>query len=149
MNTEKLIGALNDLLTRNHDAKKGYTEAGNDVSDGLLRKWLFDNAEKRDAYIKELHNTIRSLAGTPDHGTSFLGDMHRTWIDFRANLTDGDTAVMNECIRGEERALEDYEKVLNELTMTTAIREILLRQRRNIEDALQSLKAIKQSLVAA
>ncbi|MEM0995181.1 MAG: PA2169 family four-helix-bundle protein [Bacteroidota bacterium] len=128
---------------------KGYTEAGNDVSDGMLRKWMFENAEQRDTYITELHNQIRALAGTPDHGTSFLGDMHRAWIDFKSSITDGDTAVLEECIRGEERAVEDYNKVLDELNMTTAIREVLLRQRRNIEDSLKSLRAIEETLAVA
>ncbi|MEM9886704.1 MAG: PA2169 family four-helix-bundle protein [Bacteroidota bacterium] len=149
MNTDKLISALNDLLTRNHDAKKGYTEAGNDVTDGVLRKWMFENSEKRESYIEELHNQVRSLSGTPDHGTSFLGDMHRAWIDFKSSITDGNTAVLQECIRGEERAIEDYNKVINELDMTTAIREVLLRQRRNIEDSLKSLRAIEETLAVA
>ena len=148
MHTEKLISALNDLLTRNHDAKKGYIEAGNDVSNITLRNWLFDNSQKRASYIQELNTQIQALAGKPDHGTSFLGDLHRTWMDFKSNITDGDTAVLNECIRGEEHAVQDYDKVL-ELSMTTAIREVLLRQRRNIEDSLNALRAIEETFAVA
>lgn len=146
MQKDKVVSALNDLLTRNYDAKKGYTEAGNDVSDKLLRKWLFENSEKRDQFIRELHKEIHTLAGEPDHGTSFLGDMHRAWIDFKSNIISGDIVVLTECIRGEEKALKDYIQVLDDLEMPVTVREVLVKQRDIISDSLVALRAVEETL---
>jgi len=149
MDRLEMVSALNDLLTRNHDAKEGYIEAGNDVSDAMLRQWLFDNSEKRVLYIREIQNQIKILGGTPDHGSSFLGTLHRAWIDFKSNLTDGDVVVLEECIRGEERAMEDYDKVIDEVKMTSEVTDVLRRHRRNIQDSLNALRAIEETFKVA
>ena len=145
MNTTKVKSALNDLLTRSHDAHKGYQEAASDVSNGALRSWLNNAATRRGAHISDLQMHIRGLGGEVDHGTSFLGDMHRVWIDFKSSVMDGDTVVLNECIRGEERALEDYDKVLAETDIDAAIVKTLRKHSVNIQEDLNSLKAIEET----
>ena len=149
MDRLEMVNALNDLLTRNHDAKEEYVEAGNGVNDRMLRQWLFDNSEKRTLYINEIQNQITILGGTPDHGSSFLGALHRAWIDFKSNIADGDVVVLEECIRGEERAMEDYDKVLQEVKMTNEITNVIRRQRRNIQDSLNALRAIEETFKVA
>jgi len=143
---EKIASALNDLLTRNYDAERGYTEAGNQVTDGRLREWLFENAERRKRFGKEIKKMIASLGQEPDKGTSFLGDVHRVWIDFKTSMTsDVNEATLEECIRGEKRALEDYDKVLNEVEMTVSIAEAIRSQRNEIKTALKNVEILEES----
>lgn len=148
-NNDRIVSALNDLLTRNYDAKKGYVEAGNDVSSGTLRKWLFENAEHRQVFIADLELEIKMLGSTPDSGSSFLGRLHRAWIDFKSQLTDGDVVVLEECIRGEERALEDYDKVLGEVQVHDRLNKLITDQRNTISKSLNSLKAIEETFAVA
>ncbi|MEM1327558.1 MAG: PA2169 family four-helix-bundle protein [Bacteroidota bacterium] len=146
MNHSEMTSALNDLLTRSYDAVKGYEEAANEVNHLQLRQWMHNNAENRKTFISELENQIKNLGGTPDRGSSFLSSLHRIWIEYKANITDGDEAVLEECIRGEERAVEDYDKVLNNVTFDTSINSILTRQRNDIKESLNSLRAIESTL---
>jgi uncharacterized protein (TIGR02284 family) len=147
MNYDKLIDTLNELLTRSHDANKGYIEAGNQVSDVLLRKWLFSNAERRKEFILQLEQEIKRMGGTPDHGSGILGSLHRTWIDIKSTLTNDDDAIIEECIRGEERAIEDYNEAILKFRAGDVTRQVLQRQRASIKAALDSLRAIERSVV--
>ncbi|MEM9990705.1 MAG: PA2169 family four-helix-bundle protein [Bacteroidota bacterium] len=149
MDKAKVKSALNDLLKRSHDAHKGYQEAARDVSDGALRSWLNNTANRRSIHISDLQLQIGNLGGDADHGTSFLGDMHRAWIDFKSSIMDGDTVVLNECIRGEERALEDYDEVLKERNLNPTIANLLRKHRMNIQDDLNSLRSIEETLSVA
>lgn len=144
---KKVVNTLNDLLTRSYDAMEGYGEAGNDVSDGTLRQWLFDNAKSRQFFITELEAQIKAHGGEPDRGSSFLAGLHRVWIDFKSsNLTSADnSAVLEECIRGEERTLEDYDTILKEENFPVGVVEMLRKQRQKISKTFAALKAIEES----
>lgn len=149
MNTEDIIGVLNDLLTINHDAKEGYIEAGNDVDNRMLRKWLFNNSERRQIYIQTLEEQIHLFGGEANHGLSLLGTLHRAWIDFKSNVIDGDIAILEECIRGEQKALEDYDKFINQQYLPTSLKDILQIQRNGIAASLNSLETIEETYKVA
>ena len=145
-NNDKIASALNDLLTRNYDAERGYTEAGNNATDGPLRKWMFENANRRKRFGKEIKKMIAALGHEPDKGTSFLGDVHRAWIDLKSSMTSNEEeAILEECIRGEERALEDYNKVLKDVDMPASVTETIQRQRNDIKTALKDVKILEES----
>lgn len=143
---EKIAGTLNDLLTRNYDAEKGYTEAGNNVDNRQLRQWMFDNAERRKRFGTELKGIISTLGETPDKGSSFLGTVHRAWMDLKSSMTSNtEEAILEECIRGEEKAVEDYDEVLKELTLPTNIQQTVRKQRDEIHAACQEVKQLEKS----
>lgn len=147
MNDALVISALNDLLTRNRDARKGYNEAANDVSDAKLRQWLFDNARKRSRMSDRLVSEIKLLGGKPNGSSSFLGAVHRVWIDFKSSVTGDDHVVLTECLRGEERALEDYNKVLDEVKLGIGTKLMLQDHRKDIEAALKSLRVLEATFM--
>lgn len=146
MNYTEMTSALNDLLTRSYDAMKGYQEAASEVNHIQLREWMLNNAKTRKTFITEIENQIKNFGGSPDRGTSFLSALHRFWMEYKSNITDGDEVVLEECIRGEERAIEDYNKVLNEVTFDTNANSILTRQRNDIQESLNSLRTIEETL---
>jgi len=145
-NQKKTASALNDLLTRNYDAEKGYTEGGTHVGDGQLRKWMFENAERRKRFGKNIKAMIRELGEAPDKGSSFLGDLHRTWMDIKSNTTKTvEEVVLEECLRGEEKAIEDYNQVLNEVDVPAHMQETLAQQRDEIAAAYEDVKQLEKS----
>lgn len=142
-NKQQVINALNDLLTRNHEADKGYSFAGNSVSDVPLRKWLFANSGMRERFEDQLIMEIKKLDGTPDPSSSFLGSLHRAWLDFKSEITEDNISyVLEECKRGEERSLEDYERVLEEVDLPPQIQMVLREHHKNIQESLANLKAL-------
>ncbi len=149
MKKNKITSALNDLLTRNYDAKKGYIEAGNKVTEARLREWLFSNSKKRDCFIEETEERIKALGGMYIKGDSFFGTLHRAWLDVKSDIAEDNISVINECITGEKRALEDYNEVLSNVQMDNETKKMITRQKDNIEDSLKSLRGIEKTLELA
>lgn len=144
---ENVINGLNTLLTRNYDAAKGFKEAANGTNNTVFRNLLLNKSEVREGFIKNLEIEIKALRGQPDKGSSILAGMHRTWIDFKTDWIDDDvTAIIDEIQFGEERTIEDYEKVLSEEPLLDSTRTLLKHQIDAIKKSLSNLKKVRSTL---
>jgi uncharacterized protein (TIGR02284 family) len=147
MKHEKIIDALNSILTRNYDAEKGYIESSRGSKNVAFREWMQEMADKRKEFGMSLKAEIMSLGGKPDTRSSILAGMHRYWIDFKTDyINDEVEAIIEEIQFGEERAIEDYNKVLKETSMLVTTRTLLTKQLNQIKDDLKSLKKLKNRL---
>ena len=144
---KETVNLLNDLLERNYDAEKGYKKAAEDAKSPVLKEFFRDYAGQRYTFGHELKEEIKRLGGEPDKGTSATGTLHRTWIDIKTALsTDKDETVVEECIRGEKAALDDYEDVLKKSELSMASREVIQRQHDKIQSAVNRLNQIERTL---
>ncbi|NND88957.1 MAG: PA2169 family four-helix-bundle protein [Flavobacteriaceae bacterium] len=140
-NSEKMTNKLNELLTKNYDAEAGYKKAAETVSNPELTQFFKNQAERRYDFGHELKDEIRNTGGTPDKGTSIKGDMHRTWMDIKSTFTSEDEeAILNEVIRGEESAVEEYQEVMKDTTLAPTTQQVLSKQVSNIQDTLQNVR---------
>lgn len=147
---DKLVGKLNDLLTRNYDAEKGFIEAGMQVNNAELVKWFNGNATTRKNFQHELKAHIIALGGEPSEGTSIEGELHRAWMDWKTYFVKNETVEMfEECLRGEERALEDYQEVMDDLNAPVATRDLLSKQVQVIRTNIQNLKTLENMFAPA
>ena len=97
--------------------------------------------QKKHRFGHELKTEIKSLGGTPNKGTILMGEMHQLWMDFKSKLTDNDEiGMLNEAIRGEETALEDYESTIAETTLPLATNILLEDQRGSIKSNIRTMK---------
>ncbi|RIV26769.1 PA2169 family four-helix-bundle protein [Fibrisoma montanum] len=136
----EILDQLNKLLTRNHDAEKGYQEAADNVKDAELKSLFLAQSRQRSEFGGELAREIRTLGGDPDNGTSFAADLHRAWINVKSTFANNDDkATVEECRRGDQEALDDYNTVLQETDLVASTREMLLRQKQSIETAHASM----------
>lgn len=144
--SKELMQGLNTLLSRSRDAEKGYIEVSNHINTPQLRKWLLDYSEQRKQFSVELAREIRLLGGDPDNETSVLGELHRVWIDLKGTASDDEPiAMLEECQRGEQYALEDYETLLAEHPdMMATTRYLLTQHKTKIESALLFIEALKE-----
>ncbi|MEZ4940231.1 MAG: PA2169 family four-helix-bundle protein [Saprospiraceae bacterium] len=144
-----LIQGLNDLLSRNRDAQKGYVEASNHINLNELSKWMLDYSVQRQMFSNQLDMEIRRLGGIPEDGTTALGELHRVWIDLRGEITNNDPlAMLEECLRGEEQAVEDYDAVLRQhRDMPQQTIDLLNRHKSKIILAISQIKAMLKSYV--
>lgn len=144
---KETVNLLNDLLERNYDAEKGYKKAAEDTKSPVLKEFFRDYAGQRYTFGHELKEEIRRLGGDPEKGTSTASNLHRTWIDIKTALSsDKDESVVEECIRGEKAALEDYEDVLKKSELSMASREVVQRQHDKIQAAVNRLNQIERTL---
>ncbi|MBC3786399.1 ferritin-like domain-containing protein [Spirosoma utsteinense] len=136
----EVLDQLNKLLTRNHDAEKGYQEAAENVKDTELKSLFLAQSRQRGEFAAELDREIRSLGGESDNGTSLAADLHRAWINIKSTFaSDDDKATVQECQRGDKDALENYNSVLQETDLVASTRELLLRQKQSIDSAHASM----------
>lgn len=144
--SNELMQGLNDLLARSRDAQKGYIEASNHINTPQVRKWLLEYSDQRLKFSVELENEIRRLGGEPDDSTSVLGDLHRVWIDLKGMASDDEPmAMLEECQRGEQKALEDYTELLNQhQRMSPATFHLLKQHKTKIEAALALIHSLKE-----
>ncbi|WP_027377744.1 ferritin-like domain-containing protein [Kaistella palustris] len=143
MENEKVVDLLNDLLTKNYDAEKGYKEAAEKVEHQALRSYFTAQAKNRYDFGHEIKGLIAKYGGEPDKGTSVAGDIHRTWIAIRDAFSSGDKNIYEECIRGEETFSEEYGEVLNETGIPSDVAETVRKQKASVDRALLSLRTME------
>ena len=132
----EILDQLSRLLTRNHDAEKGYQEAAENVKDNELKSLFLAQSRQRAEFALALDREIRTLGGEPDTGTSLAADLHRAWINIKSTFaSDDDKATVQECHRGDQEALENYNTVLQETDLAASTRELLLQQKQSIDSA--------------
>ena len=147
MYTEKMSNKLNDLLTKNYDAEQGYKKAAEIVENPNLKQFFESQAQNRYDFGHELKTEIRNTGGTPDKGTSFKGDAHRTWMSIKDTFTSNDEEnILEEVERGEKSAVEEYQEVISDTTLPPTTQRLLTKQISNIESALQKVKSFEAAM---
>ena len=136
----EVLDQLNKLLTRNHEAERGYKEAAENAKDAELKSLFMAQSRQRGEFAMELDREVRTLGGEPDGGTSMASDLHRAWINIKSTFaSDNDKATVQECQRGDQEALDNYNSVLQETDLVASTREVLLRQKQSIDSAHASM----------
>lgn len=141
-NTE-IIEELNDILAKCYDAENGYKEASLAANSTSLKSMFDEYVQQRYEFGHEIKNEIKALGGEVDKGGTLAGTMHRAWMDFRASITDNDeVAILNEAIRGENNALDNYRDAMEDIPITSSVYTTLVKQRNRIRTALDRLEKL-------
>ncbi|MDX1752455.1 conserved hypothetical protein [Salinimicrobium sediminis] len=144
--TKEMAEKLNELLEKNYDSEKGFKNAAEDVKNPRLKTFFEQKAKQRYDFGHELKTEIKNLGETPDKGSSFTGDAHRAWMDLKSAFTsDKEEAVLEEAIRGEKAAVEDYNKVINNAELPPSTANLLIKQRNAIERTLNEVKGLEEA----
>ena len=111
---------------------------------------LHEYSQQRSRFATELEGQARSL-GEPDPETSSTtaGALHRAWITLKSAVTRGDDhAILAQCERGEDSAVEEYEKAMAD-NLSAPLREIVARQYaeiKNTHDRVKNLRDVPDNL---
>ena len=139
--TEKMSNKLNELLEKNYDAEKGYKKAAEIVENPQLKSFFKDQAQNRYDFGHELKSEIRNYGETPEKGGSFKGATHRTWMDIKSTFTSNDEeAILEEVVKGEKAAKEEYNEVINDTTLPPTTQSILSKHKESIDAAIRNAK---------
>ena len=137
---------LNKLITTLYDGENGYKEAAEEVDSVSLATKFRELSQQRYNFGHEIKPLITTLGGKVDKGGSTGAALHRAWIDIKSALaTQDEAAVLQECIRGDEDAVETYRKVLNDTSYSSDARQIITRQLETLERNVAELKQLKQT----
>lgn len=143
MENDKVVSLLNDLLTKNYDAEKGYKEAAEKIEHTSLRSYFESQAKNRYDFGHQIKELIAKYGGEPHKGTSIAGDLHRAWISIRDAFTNGDKAIYDECIRGEEAFSTEYGEMLTDEVLPQDVKDLVRTQKNSVDKALASLRTME------
>ncbi|APU67851.1 MAG: PA2169 family four-helix-bundle protein [Christiangramia sp.] len=143
--SEEVSNKLNELLEKNYDAEKGYKLAAQKVKNERLKAFFTERAQERYDFGHELKSEIRNFGENPDKGSSLAGDAHRSWMNLKASLSnDKDEAVLEETVRGEKAAVEEYEDILKDSNIPASTGNILMKQKNAIVASLNEVKTLER-----
>ena len=144
--SKEMADKLNELLQRNYDSEKGFKNAVDDVKNPQLKSFFKEKAQERYDFGHELKSEIRNFGEAPEKGSSVKADAHRTWMNLKSALSgDNEEAVLEEAIRGEKMAVENYNEVIKDNDFPPSTKNLLLKQRNAIQKTLDNVKSLEDS----
>jgi len=147
MDINKINSALQDLIIRLQDAEKGYKEITKATHNQPLVTWLNRYAQERHEMHRQLEGHMEIRGGEPEVKTSILGNVHRMFLDVKLNAIDDDfSPIVDEIQRGSSVLIEDYNKVLNEVDLSTNLKTTLESQKYTIEKEIKELTKLRNEL---
>ena len=143
MDNKDTISLLNNLIETSKDGQKGFHECANDIENAELKGLFTVRSQECAAAAGELQQLVRSLGGDPETSSSVSGSLHRGWVNLKSVLTGhSETAILNECERGEDVALKHYKEAL-EKDLPANVRSILEKQRQGVQRNHDQVKALR------
>ena len=137
---------IDNLIETLKDGQEGFKQAAESVKNPQLKSLFNDYAQQRARLMVEL----RSIAQTPDEREpdvrgSATGALHRGWINLKSALSRGDDhAILAECERSEDSAVEEYQKALND-GLSAPVREIVSRQYAEIKATHDRIRDLRDA----
>jgi uncharacterized protein (TIGR02284 family) len=144
---KEIISTINDLIETLKDGQEGFRQASGAVKDSQLKSLFSEYSLQRSKFAGELQNEAISLGEhNPEDSSSTAGAMHRAWINLKSALTSGDDhAVLAECERGEDSAVAQYKKAMEDEDLSAPIRETISRQFADVKNAHDRIKALRDA----
>ncbi|WP_228852126.1 ferritin-like domain-containing protein [Aegicerativicinus sediminis] len=142
--TENVGNKLNELLERTYDAEKGFKKAAENADNSALQSYFNQKAQERYDFGHELKSEIRSFGQEVEKGGSITGSLHRTWMDVKSLFSADDAeSMLEEAIRGEKAALDEYDDVLEEASLPLSTKNVLMSQRNKISSGLSKIRTLE------
>jgi uncharacterized protein (TIGR02284 family) len=143
-NFEDLGKRLNAILQKTYDAEKGFDKAAENCTAKSLATWFAERALDRHRFANEIKREISNFGEDYEKSGSIAGGAHRAWMDVKALFAaDNDEAMLEEAIRGEKAALEEYQDALKEQDLPRSVFTLLTSQMAQIDYGLALIMMTK------
>ena len=143
---KKQNDVINNLIETLKDGQEGFKQAAESVSNPELKSLFSDYSEQRSRFATALQSEARKHGETePETSSSATGALHRGWINLKSAITGGDEhAILAECERGEDSAVEEYKKALDD-SLSQSAQELVSRQFADIKAAHDRIKSLRDA----
>jgi len=140
---EKIIENLIETLK---DGQEGFKQAAESVKDPQLKSVFDEYSRQRARFVSELRSQAQNLEERESKPSgSAAGALHRGWINLKSALTRGDDhAILAECERGEDSAVEQYKKALDN-GLSAPVQQIVSRQYTQVKQAHDRVKSLRDA----
>lgn len=137
---------VNDLISFLYDGSKGFQLASENVQNSTFKTGLSNFARQRENFISELKPLVATRGERPEDSGTTMGAVHRGWLNLRNALTTGDHAILSECERGEDSAVEKYRDLIESAKITPQFRQVLQRQYDEVKRAHDTVRSWRDSV---
>ena len=133
------------MVTKNEDAIKGFEKASKNAEQVGIKSYFENKVVERMHFLKEVRASVPDLdLGSVKIDGSAAGALHRTWMDVKAFFSgDNDEAMLEEAVRGDKAAIEDYDKALAETMIPPRLKEIIRAQREKLQNDLATTEILE------
>ncbi len=127
---------VDNLIETHKDGQEGFKQAAEGVKDPQLKAVFDEYSRQRGRFAVELRSKAQSAdERDSEMSGSAAGALHRGWINLKSALTRGDDhSILAECERGEDSAVEEFRKALNN-GLSAPVQESVSRQYVQIKEA--------------
>ncbi len=146
--TSTVISTLNSLIETLKDGQEGFRQASEGAQDSQLKTLLSEYSLQRSKFAGELQSHVIQLGeSNPEDSSSTAGAMHRAWINIKTAVAgQDDHAILAECERGEDSAVAEYKKAMEEdSNLSAPIRETVSRQYQDVKAAHDIIRSLRDA----
>ncbi len=149
MENKEIVSTLNNLIETCKDGQEGFKTAAENVEDSRMKSLFYDLSQQRARFAGELQQQVRRLGSEPEESGSVAGSMHRGWMNLKTAVTSkDDQAILNECERGEDSAVEAYKEAM-EADLPGDIARTVSSQYDDVKAAHDKVRALRNQARAA
>jgi uncharacterized protein (TIGR02284 family) len=143
MARDDVVDVLNELLVTSRNGEKGFEACAQHAKAPELKSVFQTRAAECGRAAEELQTQILASGGKPDDGGTVAGAVHRGWVALRGSLTGyDDHAMLEECERGEDVAVQHYRKAL-EKDLPPEVRSLVARQAEGAQRNHDQISALR------
>jgi len=143
------ISVLNDLIETNKDGEEGFRTAAEAVQNSELKTLFNMYAQQRARFGSELNNEVLRRGGQPSTSGHVSASLHRGWINLKQAITGkSESAIVDECERGEDAAKSNYESALKK-NLPSDLLSVVETQFGEVKSAHDRIRDLKRSEHAA
>ena len=135
-----------ELVETLKDGERGFAEAAEKLRDGDRPEWattLQRLSEQRAGFHRDIVALGHDYGEDVDESGTLAAKVHRGWISLKDALTgDEPGGVLKAALTGEDHAVSEYEKALQE-DISSGFREVVSQQLAAVRVARDEVKALQ------
>ncbi len=144
-NNQDYVSVLNDLIETAKDGEKGFHAAAEAVEDLELRSKFEQYSAQRVEFVRELRLEVQRLGGEAAESGTVSGALHRGWLEVKGAVTGHSVhQVLEECERGEDAAVQNYQDALGK-DLPGSIRTLIEHQYQEIQQAHNHIRNLRDA----
>jgi uncharacterized protein (TIGR02284 family) len=145
--TQEVNDVLNDLIETLKDGEFGFRSAAEEASRNDLRQVFQKYSNQRAEFARTLQMQVQRSGEEAEDSGSVAGALHRGWLSVKSSVaTWDDQALLEECERGEDSAVESYRNALGNSDLVGSARSIVESQYSQIQEAHDQIRSLRDSM---
>jgi uncharacterized protein (TIGR02284 family) len=142
---DAIRSTLNQLIRTCIDGQNGFESAAQNVSDLNLKRLFESYVQQRTEFVAELQQELARMGEEPTDTGHASAALHRRVMDVKSAVSGQDEgAIISECERGEDLAVEAYESALR-AALPDELRSLVERQFLRVKEAHDQLRSLERA----